>query len=281
MTATRATSVWKALLVLVAMAGAVFAAPNVPEGAILNNASYTTGSALAPGSIVAVFGTELTDGSSCLPPSCNPTFDGDGRLNTTIAGARVLVNGNAVPIFYAAPTQLGVQLPADLTGSSATVQVVVGGQSSATRTIAIEPFVPGIFSVNAQGTGAGAITHADGRLVNSQNPVEPGEIIILYATGLGQVSPLVATGRVPGGASETLTRPTIIVDGVAAEVQFSGLAGCCVGLNQLNVRVPATARPGNGVSLSLSMGSKQSNPVTVAVAGTAPPPPDDGYRDDY
>ena len=95
-------------------------APIVPAGAVVNNASYAPGpTPLAPGTIVAIFGTNLTNGTSCLPPLCNPVFDkSSGKLGTTMAGAQVLVNGTAAPIFYAAPTQLGIQIPIELTGTS-------------------------------------------------------------------------------------------------------------------------------------------------------------------
>src|SRR5258706_400397 len=96
--------------------------PIVPPNSVVNNASYTLGTnPLAPGSIAAVFGSNLTDGTSCLPPSCNPNFGMDGSLSTVMSGAQVAVNGMPVPIFYASPGQLGIQLPTDLTGSTATV----------------------------------------------------------------------------------------------------------------------------------------------------------------
>ncbi|MBI4465363.1 MAG: CHRD domain-containing protein [Acidobacteria bacterium] len=244
--------------------------PSVSEGGVVNNAGYDlVSSALAPGSIVAVFGTRLTDGTSCLPPSCNPTFGSDGRLGTTMAGAQVTVNGAPVPLFYAARTQLGIQLPVELTGPSATVQVSVAGQSSPARTISIGPFSPGIFTATSDGRGAGAITHANGSLVTSQNPAQPGEVLILYATGLGQITPAVSTGALPSGAATTVTRATVTIGGIPAEVQFSGLSGCCVGLNQINVVVPPGSSSGSALPVVLSVGGVLSNAATLAV-GSAP-----------
>ena len=78
-------------------------APEINPGGIINNASYNnlpsaSIAAVASGSIVAIFGSRLTDGTSCLPPSCNPTFGSNGRLNTVMAGAQVTVNGTPAPI---------------------------------------------------------------------------------------------------------------------------------------------------------------------------------------
>ena len=239
---------------------------------VLNNAGYNlVTSAVPPGAIVAIFGSGLTDGTSCLPPSCNPTFGSNGRLNTTMAGAQVRINGTPVPIFYAIPGQLGIQIPSELSGTTATVQVSVGGSNSPLQTITIEAVSPGIFTFTGNGIGAGAFTHADGSPVLPENPAHPGEVVILYATGLGQVSPPVATGALPSGESRTVAATTVTIDGVSVTPDFAGLAGCCVGLNQVNVRIPENTRTANDIPVVLSIGGRQSNPVTIAVqpqAGT-------------
>jgi hypothetical protein len=73
--------------------------PQVNAGGVVNNASYNLqSSSVAPGSIAALFGVNLTNGTSCLPPACNPTFS-NGKLGTTMAGAQVTVNGTPVPLF--------------------------------------------------------------------------------------------------------------------------------------------------------------------------------------
>jgi uncharacterized protein (TIGR03437 family) len=244
------------------------APPQLPQGSLVNNASYAPGSnAVAPGTIVAIFGSNLTNGTSCLPPSCNPTFGSNGRLNTTMTGAQVTINGTPVPIFYSSPNQLGVQIPTELTGASASVQVTVNGQASAPQTIAIAPLTPGIFTFTSDGKGAGAFTHVDGSpvTVTQQNPARRGELVILYATGLGQVTPSVPTGALPTGASATVAATTLTIDGITVIPEFAGLAGCCVGLNQVNVRLPANTRSGSNIPVVLTIGGVASNPVNITV----------------
>jgi len=266
---------WSVLLVAILCAGLLAqwmrgegsaAVPSVSVGGVVNNASYNlVSTSVAPGTIVAVFGSNLTDGTSCVPPSCNPEFEA-GKLKTTMSGAQITVNGLAVPIFYATPVQLGIQIPTDLPGTSASIRVTVGGQTSAPRDISIDPFAPGIFTASQDGKGSGTITHSDGSLVNAGNPARPGEVVIIYATGLGQVTPAVPTGALPRGTTTTLTKPTVTIDNLPADVQFSGLAVCCVGLNQINAMVPVNVRMGNDVPMFLSIGGRQSNTVTIAVA---------------
>lgn len=253
------------------------APPSVNDAGVVNNATFAAGTnPVAPGSIVAIFGTNLTDGSTHNDPS----FDNNKRLRTSLAGAQVFVNNSLVPapIFFASPAQLVVQLPVDLTGTSASVQVTVNGLTTPTKTFPIGAFSPGIFTLSSDGKGAGVITHADaaGTLVNADNPVQPGETIIIFATGLGPVTPAVPTGATPGDTTNTVTTPTVTIDGLPAQVQFSGLSGCCVGLNQINVLVPAAVHVGTNVNIVLSIGGRQSNTVTMptkAAAGPSGPPP--------
>jgi uncharacterized protein (TIGR03437 family) len=237
-------------------------APAVSQGGVVNNASFAASPApVAPGSIAAIFGQRLTDGTSALSSS----FGTDGRLATTLAGARVTVNGTAAPIFYATPGQVGIQIPVEVAGqNTVSLQVNVGGNLSTPVTINIAPSAPGIFTANQSGSGPGAITHADGSLVDTANPARPGEVVIIYVTGLGPLTPAVGTG-VRAGASATLTPAVVTFNGVAAAVDYSGSAPGFVGLNQINVRVPEGVLPSNSVQVVVRIGGRDSNTATIAV----------------
>lgn len=247
--------------------------PSVNDGGIVSNASFAPGTnPLAPGTIIAIFGAGLTDGSSAE----SSAFGNDGKLLTTLAGARVTINGIAAPIFSAFPTQINAQAPAELAGvTSATIEVTVAGQASAPRTFFVDSISPGIFTVPSGGQGPGAITHADGSLVTTQNPARPGEVVIIFGTGLGQVNPPVATGAPAAGLHTTVATPTVTIDGLPAEVQFSGLAPGFVSLNQVNVRVPPSTRSASDIPVVLTIGGKQSNTVRIAVLDSSVPPPSD------
>ena len=248
-------------------------APAFSEGnAVINNASYLyVSDTVAPGSIAAVFGSRVTDGRSCLQPTCFPTLDSNDRVNTTLSGASVTVNGIPAPILYAraSPGQLGIQIPYEVTGTSASVVITVAGQSSAPKTVSITSVSPGLFTANQGGTGAAAIKHSDGVTdVTAQNPAQPGEVVILYATGLGLVTPAVPTGALPTGETSALIKPTVMIDGVAAEVRYWGLSGCCAGLNQLNVVIPPGTRSGSELAIVLESSGFRHEAATIAV-GTA------------
>ena len=245
--------------------------PSVFDGGVVDGASFVLHpNPLAPGSIVSIFGTDLTDGSIKLS-----FFDSNGKLATTLAGAQVTFNGIAAPLFYASPLQINAQLPTESTGvDSATVEVTVNGQTSTPRTVIIGPVSPGIFTVDQNGSGAGAIHHEDFSLVTSQNPAAPGEIVLILCTGLGPVTNPPASGA-PASLdplSETTTTPlTVTMDGLAAVVLFSGLTPDSVGLYEVNVVVPANTRTANDIPIVLTIGGKDSNlgkTVTIVVAET-------------
>jgi uncharacterized protein (TIGR03437 family) len=238
---------------------------SINDGGIVNNASYNlVSTAVAQGSIAALFGTNLTDGRSCLPPRCGPAYSAQG-LSTSLNGTTVLVNGAPAPLFYATPTQLGFQIPFELTGSSATVQVAANGRMSAAKTISLLPASPGIFTTSLDGRNRGVITHADGTQVTPERPASAGEMVTLFGTGFGPVSPAVATGMKAAGPAATVAPALVAIGGVTIIPDYAGLAGCCVGLNQINFRVPAGVHAAPDVPLSISIGAANSNTVTIAV----------------
>ena len=263
--------------------GSPFGRPTLSPNSIVNGASFTlTSSSLAPGSIAAIFGSNLTDGTVCVPPNCGPSFDSNGKVIPTLAGAQVSFNGIAAPILSTPGTsQLNVQIPVELAGAaSATVQVTVNGQSSASSTVSLAPLSPGLISVNSSGSGQGAILNdkdanqgvqslvAPAGSAPNAHPAAAGDVIEIYGTGLGAVTPPVPTGMRPPGPPnqpQTVTTPIVTIGGIPATVLFSGLASCCVGLNQVNVMVPAGTPAGNTVPVVLSIGGVTSNTVTIAV----------------
>ncbi len=239
-------------------------APVVFDGGVVNNASFAPSPApVAPGSIAAVFGTNLNDGSSVLFSS----FDKNGKLATTLGGASVTVNDIAAPLFYSTPGQIGFQIPFELaTAGSATLKVKVNGETSAAITLAIDGLAPGFFSTTQDGKGAAAALHTDGKTpVTPQKPAKPSEVIVLFGTGLGLVTPALPTGTASKGNTTTV-KPTAKVDGNSATVMFSGAAPGFVGLYQVNLQIPASTRAAPDIPVVLTIGGKVSNTVTIPVA---------------
>jgi uncharacterized protein (TIGR03437 family) len=235
--------------------------PSISSGGFTNGASYGTG-ALAPGSIASVFGNFPID---------TPAIGQGFPLPTTLAGLTLRIDDSQpMPLFYVSPNQVDFQVPWELTGASQTnISVTVNQQTSAAQTLDLASFTPGIFSINAQGTGQGAILDSTHRLVDYTNPAASGANIEIYATGLGAVSNQPATGTAApmSPLATTTTTPTVTIGGVSATVTFSGLAPGFAGVYQVNAVVPVGTPSGNAVPVMLSIGGLTSNAVTIAVSG--------------
>jgi uncharacterized protein (TIGR03437 family) len=230
----------------------------VNSTAVVNAASYTA--MVAPGSIAAVWGNFL------LP---SPILVTSFPIPTNLGGLSLQFGGGALaPLFYASSSQANAQVPWEMAGQSqTTVTASINGQTSAPLTVSLATYAPGIFAVNGQGSGPGAILDANYQLVSAANPTTAGAFIQIYCTGLGPVSNQPATGAASPGnpLASTPTWPTVTIGGAPATVQFSGLAPTDVGLYQVNVQVPAGSPKGNAVPLAISIGGATSNTVTVAV----------------
>ncbi|MGO9094120.1 MAG: hypothetical protein ACLQGV_02765 [Bryobacteraceae bacterium] len=230
----------------------------VSSNAVVNAANYTA--PVAPGSIAAVFGSFPL--AAPIPVTSFPIPTNLGGLSLQFGGT------DLAPLFYANSGQVNAQIPWELAGQSQTnITASMSGQSSAAQTVSLATYAPGIFAVNGQGTGPGAILDLNYHLISAANPTTAGAYIQIYCTGLGPVSNQPATGA-PSPSNplaSTPTWPTVTIGGVSATAQFSGLTPGDVGLYQVNARVPAGAPKGNAVPLAISIGGATSNTVTIAV----------------
>ena len=143
-----------------------------------------------------------------------------------------------------------------------------GSETTLAQPIGIAAVSPGIFTLNQQGTGAGAILHAeDFQPVSEGAPAQPGEFLLILCTGLGPVQPEVASGDVAPTAeplARTVTLPMVNIAGIAADVTFSGLAPGFVGLYQVNVQVPLGV-PAGTQDVEIIINGVSSKIVTVPV----------------
>jgi adhesin/invasin len=207
--------------------------------AVVNGASFQT--AGAPGAIMTVFGTELSD--AIYNASVYP-------LPTQLGQTTVTVNGARVPLFYASPTQINFQMPSNTDLSNITIAVDNQAPAGGQRLGASSPFVsklgavdPGLFRT---GNRAAALNQ-DLTLHTPATPLAAGDYVLLYATGVGPVTPPVPDGAPAPSAPLPLITGAVQVSigGKGAQVTYQGLAPGFAGLAQLNVIVPAGLMPGD------------------------------------
>jgi uncharacterized protein (TIGR03437 family) len=232
--------------------------PSVPPGGVVNGASFAPGTALAPGSIVSVFGLNLA------------TSNGNGAtfpLPTLLAGIKMTIGGIDSPLFYVGTGQVNAQVPFEMTPGSQTQVIARAISASGTEvdavpaTIAVGTAQPGIFLA---GSTQGAILNAANQLVNSTNPAGAGDVIVIFCTGLGALTPAAQTGQ-PASSGVAVLQPTVTVGGLAATLQYAGVAPGYVGLYQVNAVVPSGIGAGSAVPVVITQSGVASNAATLAV----------------
>ena len=264
--------------VLFAATAAAFAqTPVISNGGVLNGASFTTGQAVAPGSLISIFGTNLA--STTAAASTVP-------LSTTLGNVNVSLGGTAAPLLFVSHSaangdQINAQLPWEAAGQSSVQAVVTNGSTaSAGVSVPVTTAAPGLFYFTA-GSSLYAIAYgnSDGQFAVATGAVaglttHPAKIndpstLVLLCTGLGPVNPPLQTGHAveDGKAHTTATTPTVTVGGVPAQVVFSGASPQFVGVYQINIIIAPGTPTGNNVPVQIAMnGITTSNQITIAVS---------------
>src|SRR5690606_5240712 len=102
-------------------------------------------------------------------------------------------------------------------------------------------------------------------MIGPANPARPGEVILLYSTGLGQVAPPLASGALAPVEPPSHTNPArVTIGGIEADVISSIAAPGFAGLYEAAVVVPDGVASGNA-PVVLSVGGASSPPVNLAV----------------
>ncbi|MGD0438739.1 MAG: hypothetical protein ABSB86_19935 [Bryobacteraceae bacterium] len=224
--------------------------PVYSAASIVNAADNQVGP-LAPNTIATIYGQNLAYGTAALTA-------GDvlgGVLPTALAGTqvRVLIGGEGANLYYASPTQINFLVPSDLLPLTANLQLVIDGLDGPAIPIQLAASAPALFQLDAQNAVA---TKADGSVLRPTAPAAPGDIVILYATGLGQTNPPVESGVLPTEAAplSDIADFSVVLDGTAVEpkaIAYAGIAPGFAGLYQINVTRPASTGPNPQIQIGL------------------------------
>jgi uncharacterized protein (TIGR03437 family) len=130
-----------------------------------------------------------------------------------------------------------------------TIVVEYSGVQSTALTYSVVVAAPGVYTLNAQGTGPGAILNQDYSVNGQSNPEKRGNIIAIYMTGEGQTNPGGVDGLVIPAVASALKHPilpvSVTIGGIDAPVLYSGSApGLISGVMQVNVTIPLAAPVG-------------------------------------
>ena len=229
----------------------VCSAPGVFQGADPGFPEYTADSVVnpiagvagmfAPNSFLTIYGSHL----SYVTRAMGPDDLRAGMLPTVLigSGVRVLINHVPANIYYVSPTQVNVLVPAGLASGPATVQLINDALAGPPVNIALDLVAPSMFELNGNVVLA---AHLDGTVVSVNAPARHGEVIVLYATGLGPTLPPAPSGRLPDAAATIarLQEFQVWLNASAvprANILYAGLSPPYAGLFQVNLRIPDDA----------------------------------------
>ena len=247
--------------------------PMISAGGVVDAAQFQP--VVARGGIGSIFGGNLADGvalASGVP------------LPLDLGGTRVRVDGREAPLFFVSPNQINYQVPFEVSSpGTAGVVVIRNGEESPPETVPVADYAPEVF-LNPN-TGEPIIQrHPDGALITAANPAQPGDVLIIFVTGIGDVSNPPPSGAAALGsplATANLT-PTVTVGGARSQVFFAGLAPFFVGLGQVNIQLPVDfaqtaalrsgAAQGATLPLVIAFGESRSQAVNLPIAGVTVQP---------
>jgi uncharacterized protein (TIGR03437 family) len=214
---------------------------------VANGASFRQ--TFAPGMVLSVFGSNLapsTWSAQTVP------------LPAQLAGVSATVNGMPAPLYYVSATQVNLQIPYEAAGAVGTraVVTITNNGKFASASFDLSSAAPGIFTDQGVAVPFGSATR--------------GQVVTLYVTGAGAVTPAIATGAAPPSQTALshlpapLQQVSVSVGGVNAPIQFVGIPAGLVGVVQINYQAPLAA-PVGPQSVVVTVGGASSPPATLTV----------------
>jgi uncharacterized protein (TIGR03437 family) len=234
------------------------AVPYVADGGVRNAAGDTPDLVVAPGSLIAIFGSQLAPDYVVGPAS---------PLAQTIAGVTVQVADRFLPLLFVSPEQINAQLPSDLEEGDYSIAVrsgtnpAIGGRFTAARN------APGLFSQTVDSQTFAVASHEDGSQITPGNPARKGEVISLLGTGFGPYQKRPPDGFAVPGAPPYPLADTVELWGGDQKIDtiWAGAAPGYVGITVTRFKLPVGAAPGAPLDLKVRINGRESNKVQLPV----------------
>ena len=236
-------------------------APSYSAASIVNSATNVPGP-LAPNMIATIYGKDLSYVTRAIGPD-----DVRGNVLPTAligTGVRVFVAGLAAVIYYASPSQINFVVPSNLKAGPATVQLARDGLSGPEVDVTLVDSAPGFFQLDAVTVVA---AFPDGSVVTKEKPAQGGQVIVLYAGGMGQTNPKTDYGVVPTipAVISRIADLEVSLDGIPVDrllIFYAGITPGFAGLYQVNLILPANAPPDPEIRVRIG---NQSSPAGIHV----------------
>ncbi|MEP7341222.1 MAG: kelch repeat-containing protein [Acidobacteriota bacterium] len=226
---------------------------STPTTATVSAASYSLQTAAKE--IVTAFGQNLS--TTIALATTLPLPISLGGTSVRILDAQGIEH--LAPLFFVSPNQINYQIPGGIVAGQAMVSVTASDGRVTKGVIQVLSSAPSIFTLNATGKGPAAAVDAltgVGAPFNAKRATGEPNIITFFSTGLGGDAT-----DVDANISESVQAN---IDGNPINVLYAGRAPGFVGLNQLNLVLPAGISSGEH-SLTIIRNGVVGNSVTISI----------------
>ena len=242
---------------------------------VISASGYGGFATVAPGTWMEIYGTNLANVLSQQWAASD--FHGNAAP-TSVGATTVTIGGRAAFIDFVSPGQVNAQVPSDVPTGPQPVVVSTPGGVSNTYTVTVNPTQPGLLAPPVFKLSAGQYVTAlfgdgttfvlpPGSIAGvSSRRARPGDTIVLYGIGFGNVTPNIQAGQIVTQANNLAGNATVSFAGVPGNVSFAGLTGGFVGLYQFNVVVPNVAAS-DTVPVTFSLGGNAGTQTLLIAIG--------------
>jgi uncharacterized protein (TIGR03437 family) len=238
--------------------------PSFTAAGVVNSASYAGGT-VAPTEIVTIYGQNLGP-LDLMTMELTPD---NLFVAKSLGGTRVLFDDVPSPMVYTWENVVSAIVPMTVAGKrSVNARIERDGVLSDPVQVQVTQCVPGIFTINASGTGQAAVRLWPDYSINGpSNPAARGGVIMAFATAGGLTNPPGEDGQILAAAAAHNLPIRATVGGIPATVSYGGGAPFLVnGVLQVNINIPDNAPTGDAVPLVITVGGVESQPgVTIAI----------------
>lgn len=236
--------------------------PSILASSFVNGASGRPG--VVPGSVVKIVGPGLAPNiQNCVLPGSLV-----GPLPLELAGVTVQFGPDDspiwAPIFYVCNVNgeqsVAIQAPFELQPGTVRVTVRVAGGATTVENVPVLRLQPGLFETMApSGLRYGVLVRPDGSFVSPANPARRGEVIRMFATGLGVVNPPAHTNHLGQEGQEVQATVVVGVNNAGVRVLRARYAPGMIGVYIVDFEVPPDTEPGPERPLVLAVVGDDGN----------------------